>query len=145
MHARDQTTPPKTQPNRRSLLGAIKEWLKEKRSVVWMQAFIKRWRNRAHSHDAIYDTAYFDMVDRTSGNSAINMAKTIDEQFAPMSVLDVGCGAGNLLDELRGLGIRVLGLEYATAAIGKCHEKRVGCDSIRSQKRTSYQAVLRLF
>jgi len=53
------------------------------------------------------------------------MAATIERIFKPDSVIDVGCGAGTLLAQLKQDGLEVRGLEYSDAGIARCREKGV--------------------
>jgi cyclopropane fatty-acyl-phospholipid synthase-like methyltransferase len=53
------------------------------------------------------------------------MAATIERLFNPKSVIDVGCGAGTLLAQLKQDGVEVRGLEYSDANIALCRQKGV--------------------
>ena len=53
------------------------------------------------------------------------MAATIERTFKPKSIIDVGCGAGTLLAQLKQDGVKVKGLEYSDAGIARCREKGV--------------------
>ena len=71
-------------------------------------------------HDDIYDRRYFDHVEVTTKASADAMAASIVASFAPRRVVDLGCGTGALLERLRSLGVEVMGLEHARAALEWC-------------------------
>lgn len=77
------------------------------------------------SHQEIYDKRYNDFLDAVASKSAPVMAATIERLFKPHSVIDVGCGAGTLLAQLKRNGLEVLGLEYSDAGIARCREKGV--------------------
>lgn len=69
--------------------------------------------------DDIYSPKYFQtLVEPYARRSAPQMARSIVETFSPASAVDVGCGSGVLLTELRKLGVRnLLGLDSAEAGL----------------------------
>jgi cyclopropane fatty-acyl-phospholipid synthase-like methyltransferase len=77
------------------------------------------------SHQEIYDKRYNDFLDAVASESAPAMAATIERIFKPNSIIDVGCGAGTLLAQLKRIGLEVKGLEYSDAGIARCREKGV--------------------
>jgi cyclopropane fatty-acyl-phospholipid synthase-like methyltransferase len=77
------------------------------------------------SHQEIYDKRYNDFLDAVASESAPAMAATIERIFKPNSIIDVGCGAGTLLLQLKRNGFEVKGLEYSDAGIARCREKGV--------------------
>jgi 2-polyprenyl-3-methyl-5-hydroxy-6-metoxy-1,4-benzoquinol methylase len=77
------------------------------------------------SHQEIYDKRYNDFLEAVSRDSTPTMAATIERIFKPNSVIDVGCGAGALLAQLKQDGLEVRGLEYSDAGIACCREKGV--------------------
>ena len=83
----------------------------------------RRWQHS--SHDEIYDQEYFEFVDHTTEQSAEVIADSIMNSFHPLTVVDVGCGTGALLDGLRTRGVRVRGLEYAEAALEFCRSRHL--------------------
>jgi SAM-dependent methyltransferase len=75
-------------------------------------------------HDDIYDERYFEkIVEPTMQLSARAMAASIARDLSPARAIDVGCGTGVLLTELRVLGIHAMGFELADAAIARCHAR----------------------
>jgi len=103
------------------------------KSVVWRSNSLSRvktgfvgWVERHLAFDDIYGEKFY--VGHGSGASARSyrvMAKSILRIFRPRTVLDVGCGFGELLAEFAASGARTLGLEYAEAAIRRCREKGI--------------------
>jgi SAM-dependent methyltransferase len=80
---------------------------------------------KSASHQEIYDKRYSEFLDAVAIKSAPVMAATIGRIFKPNSVIDVGCGAGTLLAQLKQNGLEVRGLEYSDAGIARCREKGV--------------------
>jgi hypothetical protein len=86
---------------------------------------LKRWTDplrqileRYAPHDDIYNQAYYERtVGPMTRQSAPVMARSIRKEFGPTSVVDVGCGSGELLDALRAVGIPGAGFEYAEAGL----------------------------
>lgn len=73
-----------------------------------------------------YDAEYFLRdIDGPATESAPTMADTIMRDFAPKSVIDIGCGTGALLAQLKNEGCKVTGLEYAAAARDLCTKRSV--------------------
>jgi SAM-dependent methyltransferase len=87
-----------------------------KRTISWI-------RVRFGSHDEVYDAPYFSGVDKQARQSAAAIADSIVVDFAPARVVDVGCGTGALLAELRSRGVEVRGVEYAQAALDYCRAR----------------------
>lgn len=76
---------------------------------------------RLFGHDRVYDADYYARtVEGPAARSAPEMAATIVEELQPASVIDVGCGTGALLEQLRKRGARVQGLEYSAAGLAYC-------------------------
>ena len=65
----------------------------------------------------LYDSAYFDYGESIKIPSAPAIADFIVREFNPSSVVDVGCGTGVYLEQLRSRGVEVLGIEHAQAAL----------------------------
>lgn len=93
-------------------LVAVRNWVSQ-----------RRWQGAPH--DEIYDEEYFKFVDRTTKQSAEVIADSIISAFNPLSVVDVGCGTGALLESLQSRGVQVKGLEYAQAALEFCWARQL--------------------
>ncbi len=77
-------------------------------------------------HDVIYDEEfYLKSVDPPARASAPAIAKSIVGEFAPTSVIDVGCGTGALLLELQSMGMTVFGLEYSQVGLQICQSRNL--------------------
>lgn len=93
-------------------------------------SLVARVTAKTASHQEIYDKRYNDFLDAAAGKSAPAMAATIERIFKPNSVIDVGCGAGTLLAQLKRHGLEVKGLEYSDAGIAHCREKGVQVEKL---------------
>lgn len=78
------------------------------------------------SHEEIYDKDYYDhLVDPPMQCSAPIMVASIQAEFNPSTVIDVGCGTGVLLGECVKMGWKAIGLEYADAGLEICHKRGI--------------------
>src|SRR5688572_10509218 len=76
-----------------------------------------------------YSRGFFYWLDEQQAASYRIVASTIIQHFHPQSVIDVGCGSGGLLAELRSRGVgRVQGLESSTAGINQCRKRRISVE-----------------
>src|SRR5262245_27839195 len=78
---------------------------------------------RFADHNALYDREFFLRQAEAMRVSGRAIAESLKEKLDPKSVMDVGCGSGAILFELRNLGIACMGLEYADAALHLCRER----------------------
>jgi len=78
---------------------------------------------KSASHQEIYDKRYNDFLEAAASKSTGPMAATIKRIFKPNSVIDVGCGTGALLAQLKQNGFKLRGLEYSDAGIASCRER----------------------
>lgn len=87
------------------------------------KAYIIRELEKSGKHNEIYDESFYatylypEMV-----NSYQWIAKSIVEMFSPKSVVDIGCGRGQLLSALKKRGVVCRGLEYSSAALNICRQ-----------------------
>jgi SAM-dependent methyltransferase len=70
----------------------------------------------------IYDDAFFEEMRGMKIEAYRNVAKILDRNLAFQSVFDIGCGAGQLLQEFAKLGKRCVGCEYSEAGIRRAGE-----------------------
>lgn len=84
---------------------------------------VERHLQRSALHDEVYDETYFQSQDIRMKASAAHIVRSLQTTFNPSCVIDVGCGSGSVIAELRDLGIGAVGLEYADAAISICRKK----------------------
>jgi SAM-dependent methyltransferase len=63
------------------------------------------------------------MVDREAARSVPAIARSIMRDLAPRTALDIGCGTGALLNELRRAGVTCSGYEYSEAGLALCRER----------------------
>lgn len=71
----------------------------------------------------IYSQEYFESVDQDAKRSAEAVVASILRDYAPKTVLDVGCGTGAMLVELAAKGVVGTGLEGSEAALGYCRNR----------------------
>ena len=84
-----------------------------------------RWWYRGVAFDEIYGEDYFELIQRTSEESAAVMAESLLTHFSPRSVVDVGCGTGSLLASLKKQGVETLGMDKAHSALRHCAERNL--------------------
>jgi SAM-dependent methyltransferase len=76
---------------------------------------------RGAEKDELYDRYYFErVVDPMMVPSAEAIARSIQLELQPRSVIDVGCGTGALMDAFERLGIGCFGFDRAPAALEAC-------------------------
>jgi trans-aconitate methyltransferase len=91
----------------------------------------------AAPHDDVYDSEYYQqLVEPTMKISAGVMAATIVSRIKPTNVVDIGCGTGLLLSELRVLGVSCRGYDYAQAAIDICRKRGLNVSQLDIESAT---------
>lgn len=78
-----------------------------------------REHNQGLYHDAYFETD----VEPAAARAAAVIADSVMTDFAPSSVIDVGCGTGAVLAEFSARGVRTLGLEYSEAGAAKARSR----------------------
>jgi SAM-dependent methyltransferase len=94
----------------------------------WRHFFNKSefWRNikialvQFAGREDVYDREYYLFVDAESTRSAPVIVESVVTQFAPRTLIDVGCGTGALLSAFKAKGIKTVGLEYSSAGLKVC-------------------------
>lgn len=70
------------------------------------------------------------------------MAASIYRELKPRSMIDVGCGSGNLLKAFAGLGVgRVLGADFSAGAEALCKEAGLPFHRVDLRRRADREAV----
>ncbi len=75
------------------------------------------------NHDDRYCAEYYESIDRDALSSAGPIATSILRDFAPKTLLDVGCGTGAMLVALAARGVDVAGLECSNVALSYCRRR----------------------
>lgn len=74
-------------------------------------------------HDEVYDRAYYlNYVDFVA-RSGVGIAGSLKDRFNPGSVIDVGCGSGEILNAISQTGVETFGYDNSSAALDLCREK----------------------
>jgi SAM-dependent methyltransferase len=88
------------------------------------RGWIVRHVQRVAWHDELYDQGYFQgQIDESAARSAPAITRSVIEVVAPRSVIDLGCGTGQVLLAFARQGVTGRGLEYAQAAIALCRQR----------------------
>jgi 2-polyprenyl-3-methyl-5-hydroxy-6-metoxy-1,4-benzoquinol methylase len=74
-------------------------------------------------HNSIYNDSYYEGVERYALESEKGISDSIMDVFAPSSIIDVGCGTGNVIKALGVKGIKTLGLDFSESSIVICKSK----------------------
>lgn len=109
----------------RKLPVALTDRLRALPPLAQLRRTVSHIKYRNMTHDEIYGADYFRFVDKTTNASRDVLADSIMATFAPSVAVDVGCGTGSLLEALRDRGVQVRGLEYASAALEFCRQRRL--------------------
>jgi SAM-dependent methyltransferase len=75
------------------------------------------------TREDIYNPSYYRRVEALAAQSSAALTDVIVGVFTPRSAIDVGCGTGALLWDLRARGVKVLGLDYSRTAIEICRRR----------------------
>jgi hypothetical protein len=67
----------------------------------------------------VYTARYFALRQKKASSSAAVVADCLTGQFAPSTVVDVGCGTGAYLREMERLGVSAHGYEGSTHALAR--------------------------
>ncbi|MCP5084632.1 MAG: class I SAM-dependent methyltransferase [Alphaproteobacteria bacterium] len=114
------------------------DWLTENTPYSNAISALKTWRHRSTNYHDVYDPDYFETLERSSWNSAPVIARSIVDHLNPVRVVDLGCGTGNLIDNLRSLGIKSVGADFSDLALAYC-EKR--CLDVKKIDFTDAEAI----
>lgn len=87
------------------------------------KAYIIRELGKLAEHDELYDDKYYTgfLVPSIEKSYEV-IAESIVTVFSPKSVVDVGCGRGQLILALKKRGVLCRGLEYSSVALEICRQ-----------------------
>jgi SAM-dependent methyltransferase len=90
-------------------------------SLKMMRAYLIRELGKYAKHDELYDEKYYEgFLVPSIAKSYEVIAESIVRSFSPKSTVDVGCGRGQLLLELKKRGVVCRGLELSSIALKIC-------------------------
>lgn len=84
----------------------------------------------AAPHAEVYDAEYYANYSAEMERSAIGIADTVIEHLQPRSVIDIGCGSGEILAEFTKRGIPARGADLSPDALAICRSKGLTVDSL---------------
>jgi SAM-dependent methyltransferase len=113
------------QTYRAALPASVRTWLWQSKVTRGPRAWLWRQAERLANHDELYNDSYYrNAVDPIAAASAPAMTRTLFEALHPTTVVDVGCGTGQLLLHFQKLGVTsTRGLEYSEAALAICRDR----------------------
>lgn len=100
------------------------------RAIRWSNRLTRGLREwilrRGGNHDEIYGREYHEkVIDPQAAASAPLMVKSLMEDLDPSSVVDVGCGTGQLLLSFQRAQVPGRGLEYSDAGLDICWKRNL--------------------
>lgn len=119
----------------RYLPRRVRSWIARTELLASLKEYAKRLLASATPAYKIYDEHFYKQRAHWDlrGNALV-MADALVSVFQPSSVLDAGCGSGELLEALQSMGISAMGLEVSRAALEICKKKGLDvrqCDLAR--------------
>lgn len=102
---------------------AVKQWIRSCSPLARQKKNICNWLTKRARHNDIYDKDFFLRNEEMRMRSAQIMAESIVADFAPSTVIDIGCGSGALLYSLQSRCISVQGFDYSDAALDMCRSR----------------------
>lgn len=84
---------------------------------------LKAMLEKRASHNELYDAQYYLKNRSIMARDAAAIVQSISLRVAVKTVIDVGCGAGEILERFRDLNVSGRGLEYSDAALEVCRGK----------------------
>ncbi len=116
--------------NSASIAPAMAGWLRDQSAYQNAISAVKAWRHRAHSFHDVYDLDYFETLERNSSRKVQVIAQSIFEHLNPVRVVDLGCGTGNLIENLRPLGVKTVGADCSEIALAYCEKRALDVKKI---------------
>lgn len=113
--------------------ASVPELIRKSCTVEGLKVLI----GRLLPHDVVYDSEYYDFeVEGPAVRSAEVITGSVVRDLKPLTVVDVGCGTGAILDAFKKRRCSVLGLEYSDVAIRYCRARGLEVTKFDIQKDT---------
>lgn len=78
---------------------------------------------RLATHDDLYDETYYRKYSDEVTRSAVGIVETIMRRLSPTSIIDIGCGSGEVIRRFTEVHVSAKGLDYSDAALAVCRER----------------------
>jgi len=85
-------------------------------------------------NDGIYDEGFYESLKIQRIRDVIAISRSIILDLQPATAVDIGCGAGELLEALRNAGVEVFGLENSKAGLSNCYRRKLNVVKFNLEK-----------
>ena len=89
-------------------------------------------------HSFVYDAGYYANYSEEMERSAIGMVDCMMSAIKPTSVVDIGCGSGEVLAEFARRGVKAKGADLSDAALEICRKKGLEVARLDLENRKMY-------
>lgn len=100
---------------------------------TWLSRAVLSLKGRmenAAPHADVYDATYYANYSDEMQHSAVGIANSVIDAFRPSSIIDIGCGSGEVLAEFAGRGIKARGADLSPASLEICRKKGLKVDCL---------------
>lgn len=109
---------------RRTVPTAAKEFFFDGRTSFSRAILtVKNKMEGTASHADVYDAVYYANYSDEMEQSTIGIAESMIKHLNPHSIVDIGCGSGEVLSEFAKRGIQACGADFSPAALAICRNK----------------------
>jgi|GEM_PF-1049459 len=111
----------------RKLPAPVRRCAEEVSVLRALRRQVGRFLQKDLSGEDLYDRDYFLDFAATREHDASTIVNTLCRLYSPASVIDVGCGGGQFLQEFASQGVKARGFDGSTASVALCNER--GCEA----------------